>query len=125
MIRPPLRATTWLQSLAEGLDEEPSLLVSPPTVSSFKLVKVIGLAAVPWAFNVPYTSKRMLLGLIFTTVPAGRVSVAPLLTDRPLTTYGNSGMNGRVCVSGVLLDPTPPDKPRPLTALPLTVLPLT
>src|SRR5262245_6171215 len=54
---------------------EPSWLVSPPTLSSRREVKIMGLAAVPLATRRPCT-KRELPNILMTT-PGRIVSVAP------------------------------------------------
>src|SRR5215204_3007047 len=91
----------------------------------FRLVNTIGLALIPGASSVPYTSSRLLALLNLSTAPTGMVSCAWLFTPRPSRTYGSSGASGRVRLVGVLALPSQPASPSPLIELPLTVLRLT
>jgi len=54
----------------------PSVLVSPPAVSSRQEVKTTGEVSVPWASRDPSTYSS-LFGENFTITPAGTVNVVP------------------------------------------------
>ncbi len=67
------------QSPLAGVEAVPSLLVSPPTVSSLRDVKEIGRASVPFAIRLPLID-RLETPENLTTTPERIVSVTPVLT---------------------------------------------
>ena len=97
---PPKRTRAWervadpkgptkicCQSPACGELVEPSLLVSPPTVSSLREVKIIGLEVLPWALRIPSTNKPDETDSNFIITPDSMVRVLPEDTEKvPCTT---------------------------------------
>ena len=89
------------QSPGAGAVAEPSPLVSPPAVSSWREVKYTLLSEVPLTWRVPLT-ERAVPGWNLTTTPGSIVRVTPEFTERPCTTYGLLA-----CVQVVLVEIVP------------------
>ena len=116
---PPEPMEILYQSPLAGVVAVPSLLASPPTVSSLMEVNVTGLPAAPWASRTPATFKELVVPSNLTTLSAGKVRVVSALTVKePLMIQGKVGLRGSIVSAPKLPASLMPFLPLPEPLLP-------